>query len=112
MAGRAGPGRGAHGPGPGSPLTPLLSAGDFFRRLWGPRAGWAQAVSAGPLPCAGGALAPARLASPRLASPRPFSPQVLFCAEVTRPRGALPCASPSPKRGRARRSRSSCLGPP
>ncbi|XP_059571967.1 N-glycosylase/DNA lyase isoform X2 [Alligator mississippiensis] len=63
-------------------LTPRVyrETGDFFRRLWGPRAGWAQAV--------------------------------LFCAEVTRPRGALPCASPSPKRGRARRSRSSCLGPP
>ncbi|XP_019392551.1 PREDICTED: N-glycosylase/DNA lyase, partial [Crocodylus porosus] len=42
-------------------LTPRVyrETGDFFRRLWGPRAGWAQAVSAGgPCPAQGVALVP------------------------------------------------------
>ncbi|NXP13333.1 OGG1 lyase, partial [Thinocorus orbignyianus] len=42
--GRAGPWCGTHGDDdPGAGAHPL-SAGDFFRELWGPRAGWAQAV--------------------------------------------------------------------
>lgn len=50
-----------------------LSAGDFFRELWGPRAGWAQAVSI-PLP---GTLAP----TPTM--PTPLCPRSRSCSVPT-----------------------------
>ncbi|XP_062356503.1 N-glycosylase/DNA lyase isoform X4 [Cinclus cinclus] len=64
---------------------PSLSAltGDFFRGLWGPRAGWAQAVST-PL---SGTLAP----HPSHAHPIISPLQVLFCADLRK--GQKPASS-------------------
>uniref|UniRef100_A0A8D2NIQ3 N-glycosylase/DNA lyase n=1 Tax=Zonotrichia albicollis TaxID=44394 RepID=A0A8D2NIQ3_ZONAL len=70
----------------GKSLTPRAyqEIGDFFRELWGPRAGWAQAVST-PLP---GTLVPP---TPSYTHPiiSPF--QVLFCADLRK--GQKPAGS-------------------
>lgn len=69
------PGEGASVPSTGA--NPL-STGDFFRGLWGPHAGWAQAVSTllgtlGLSPCYALWMCP----------PHPLSMcQVLFCADL------------------------------
>lgn len=60
-----------------------LSTGYFFRGLWGPRAGWAQAVST-PLP---GTFVP----HPSHAHPIISPLQVLFCADLHK--GQKPASS-------------------
>ncbi|KAI1234499.1 hypothetical protein IHE44_0003553 [Lamprotornis superbus] len=69
----------------GKSLTPRTyqEIGDFFRGLWGPHAGWAQAVST-PLP---GTLAPHPCHAHPIISPL----QVLFCADLRK--GQKPASS-------------------
>ncbi|NXW91078.1 OGG1 lyase, partial [Alopecoenas beccarii] len=87
----------------GKSLTPRAhqEIGDFFRKLWGPRAGWAQAVST-PIPGSARAPTPAMPTCPL--SPR----QVLFCADLRK--GQEPGSRGRARGGRGRDSRGD--GPP
>ncbi|XP_048171787.1 N-glycosylase/DNA lyase isoform X2 [Corvus hawaiiensis] len=87
----------------GKSLTPRAyqEIGDFFRGLWGPRAGWAQAVSTPPSwhPCP----------PPQPCPPHHLSPlQVLFCADLRKGQNQ-PAASIGP--GRAEAGRAMGMGP-
>ncbi|XP_074770164.1 N-glycosylase/DNA lyase isoform X5 [Athene noctua] len=89
----------------GRSLTPRAhqEIGDFFRGLWGPRAGWAQAVSI-PLP---GTRAQPPLPSP--CTPHHLSPrQVLFCADLRKGQEM----AGSRERAGGGRGRDSCVGGP